>query len=233
MLGLHVGKGWYGMWGYGNPTAKAVLRITTTDGNTVTIATDASWKAGASPISMDSEYNGETYDARNETAGWDTTACTACGKFTAVTTGAKAASKLTKTTLSSASFAAIDVMHRFTAKWMREPKPGTYVFDFTQNIAVSVCRCRPCAVPRPALLPSHAHRLTCATWLTQGWVKLRITGTAGTTVTLRHAEALMHPPYGPRDGNIYVGNLRSAKATDVYILKGDLEGEEFQPVVST
>lgn len=41
-----------------------------------------------------------------------------------------------------------------------------------------------------------------------GWVKLRITGTAGTTVTLRHAEALQHPPYGPRDGNIYVSARR-------------------------
>jgi alpha-L-rhamnosidase len=44
-------------------------------------------------------------------------------------------------------------------------------------------------------------------------------------VQLRHAEVLQHPPYGPIDGNIYVGNLRSAKATDIYVCKGDPTGE--------
>ena len=197
VLGLHIGEGWYGMWGYGNPTAKAVLRYTA-GGKTTTVVTDGTWSAGESPVLMDSEYNGVTYDARNETKGWDTAACTSCASWPAVTTGATAAPKIGNTTLSSASFAQVDVMHEFTAKWMREPSPGVYIFDFTQNIA--------------------------------GWVKLTITGDAGTTVTLRHAEALMHPPYGPRDGNIYVGNLRGAKATDTYILKGDPEGETFQPV---
>ena len=56
--------------------------------------------------------------------------------------------------------------------------------------------------------------------------KLKITGQRGLTVQLRHAEVLQHPPYGPADGNIYVQNLRSAKATDTYILKGDPAGEE-------
>ena len=118
VLGLHIGKGWYGMWGYGNPTAKAVLRYTV-GGKTTTVATDSTWTAGASPVLEDSEYNGVTYDARNETKGWDTTACISCSTWAAVTTGKTAAPKLSNTTLSSASFAAVDVMHTFTAKWMR------------------------------------------------------------------------------------------------------------------
>jgi alpha-L-rhamnosidase len=197
VFGLHIGEGWYGMWGYGNPTAKAVLKYTA-GGKTTTVVTDGSWSAGNSPVLMDSEYNGVTYDANQETEGWDTADCASCASWKPVAAGGAAAPKLANTSLSSASFAAVSVMHKFTAKWMREPSPGVYVFDFTQNIA--------------------------------GWVKLKITGSKNTTVTLRHAEALMHPPYGPRDGNIYVGNLRSAKATDTYILKGDQDGEEFQPV---
>jgi alpha-L-rhamnosidase len=51
-----------------------------------------------------------------------------------------------------------------------------------------------------------------------GWVRLKVGGEAGTEVTLRHAEAL-NP-----DGTIYTTNLRSARATDRYVLKG--EGEE-------
>ncbi len=51
-----------------------------------------------------------------------------------------------------------------------------------------------------------------------GWVRLRIKGPAGTRVMLRHGERL-NP-----DGTLYTENLRRAKATDVYILRG--EGEE-------
>ena len=46
-----------------------------------------------------------------------------------------------------------------------------------------------------------------------GWVRIKVTGPAGSNITLRHAEVLQHPPYGPADGSIYVGNLRSALAT--------------------
>ncbi len=61
-----------------------------------------------------------------------------------------------------------------------------------------------------------------------GLTRINITGPAGTTVTLIHAEVLQHPPYGPTDGSIYVGNLRSAKATDTFILKGTGAPETFQ-----
>eukprot|EP01052_Picozoa_sp_SAG31_P019141 SAG31_NODE_1385_length_8573_cov_27.673118_4_plen_134_part_00 len=53
---------------------------------------------------------------------------------------------------------------------------------------------------------------------------------ARTRATHTLLQPLQHPPYGPRDGNIYVGNLRGAKATDTYILKGDPQGEVFEPV---
>lgn len=47
-----------------------------------------------------------------------------------------------------------------------------------------------------------------------GWCRLRVRGPAGTTVTLRHAETLKP------DGTLYTANIRGAKATDTYILKG-------------
>ncbi len=51
-----------------------------------------------------------------------------------------------------------------------------------------------------------------------GWSRLRVRGPAGTRVTLRYAETLRP------DGGLYTDNLRSARQTDVYILKGG--GEE-------
>lgn len=62
-----------------------------------------------------------------------------------------------------------------------------------------------------------------------GWTRMKVNGAAGQVVTLRHAEVLQHPPYGPVDGTIYQGNLRSAKATDTYTLSGNPDGETFEP----
>ncbi len=47
-----------------------------------------------------------------------------------------------------------------------------------------------------------------------GWVRLTAEGPAGTTITLRHAEVL------DKQGNFYTANLRAAKATARYTLKG-------------
>lgn len=47
-----------------------------------------------------------------------------------------------------------------------------------------------------------------------GWCRLKVRGPAGTTVTMRHAERLK------ADGTLDTANIRGAKATDTYILKG-------------
>lgn len=62
-----------------------------------------------------------------------------------------------------------------------------------------------------------------------GWTRISAKGPSGTNITIRHAEVLQHPPYGPVTGDIYVGNLRSAKATDTYFMSGDPSGETFEP----
>lgn len=51
-----------------------------------------------------------------------------------------------------------------------------------------------------------------------GWVRLAVHGERGTTLSIRYAEAL-NP-----DGTLYTANLRTARNTDYYTLKGD--GEE-------
>ena len=55
-----------------------------------------------------------------------------------------------------------------------------------------------------------------------GWVRLTAQGPTGTTVTLRHAEVL------DKQGNLYTENLRAAKATARYTLKGG-GPETFEP----
>jgi len=55
-----------------------------------------------------------------------------------------------------------------------------------------------------------------------GWVRLKAQGPAGTTITLRHAEVL------DKAGNFYTENLRAAKATMRYTMKGG-GPETFEP----
>lgn len=56
-----------------------------------------------------------------------------------------------------------------------------------------------------------------------GWCRLKVRGPAGTRIQLRHSEIL------DAAGELSVENLRSARATDVYILKGDPAGEVWEP----
>lgn len=55
-----------------------------------------------------------------------------------------------------------------------------------------------------------------------GWIRLKVRGNAGDKVVMRFAEMLN------ADGTVYTENLRSARATDTYILKGGDE-EVWEP----
>jgi alpha-L-rhamnosidase len=59
-----------------------------------------------------------------------------------------------------------------------------------------------------------------------GWARLELSGTRGARVQLRFAEVL-NP-----DGTIYVKNLRSARATDTYVLRGG-GPESYEPRFTT
>ncbi len=74
---------------------------------------------------------------------------------------------------------------------------------------------RPVARITPALTGSAGSTLLDAGQNVSGFVRLTVRGTAGDTVTVRHAEVL------EADGALHTVSLRSAKATDTYVLAGD------------
>jgi len=55
-----------------------------------------------------------------------------------------------------------------------------------------------------------------------GWVQFKVRGKKGDSIKLSHAEVL------DKAGNFFTGNLREAKAQDIYILNGTKE-EQFKP----
>jgi len=78
-VGAMLGGGWAtlgtGVLGgkpyYPQPALLLQLNIELESGKHISVASDGSWKAGRGPIVGDSVYDGEVYDARLETPGWD------------------------------------------------------------------------------------------------------------------------------------------------------------------
>lgn len=102
--------------------------------------------------------------------------------------------------MAPAVFPPVRVVNELLPCAMWQTPNGSYVFDMCQNFA--------------------------------GGVRLTLPGPTapGTRIIVRHAEAVMHPPYGPQDGSLYFGNLRSAEATDTYTTRGSATGEVFEPL---
>ncbi len=182
-LAVLLGRAWYSKAYRAEPQLLCQLQGEYADGKPFFFVSDEKWQAFKSPIIMDDIYNGETYDARLERPGWDTT------QFQDRGTPASVAD-LSGVILSSEMMPPIKIVDTLLPHNVMESSPGEYVFDFGQNFS--------------------------------GWVKIKLQGPAGTTVRIRYAE-LANP-----DGGISVDNLRSARSTDTYILRGDPAGEEYE-----
>ncbi|NOY60740.1 MAG: family 78 glycoside hydrolase catalytic domain [Calditrichaeota bacterium] len=180
------GLGWRGNRVYSDGPLRlfAQLVVDYSDGTSETFATDESWKVHDSPITENSIYNGESYDARLEMPGWDQPGFDD-GNWQPVEIVNQEPVKLV-----AQQGPTIQVTQEIKPVKVTKNDSGKYIFDMGQNMV--------------------------------GMAQLKVSGKAGTTVTMRFAELLK------KDGNIYTENLRSAKATDKYILKGDNE-ELFQP----
>ncbi|MEW6744733.1 MAG: glycoside hydrolase family 78 protein [Planctomycetota bacterium] len=97
------------------------------------------------------------------------------------------------------SWQPVAVEEGVTAKLVAQPNPPIRVVEELHPIAMSE--------PEPGVyVLDFGQNMV-------GWVRLRVRGEEGTTVTLRHAEMLE-----PETGAIYTTNLRAAEASDRYIL---------------
>lgn len=108
------------------------------------------------------------------------------------------------------------------AKWFKpelvESPGGKLVAQMSEPIKVM-----------QTIQPKKLSQLKPGTWIMDmgqnmtGWIKFKVKGKRGDKVTLRFSETL------EKDGNLYIANLRDAKVTDVYTLKGAAE-ETWHPV---
>ena len=121
-VAVMLGHGWFG-----SPALLLQMNIELANGKTVSIASGPSWKGKDGPITSDSVYDGETYDARLETPGWDRP-----GFDDSSWSAARAITPLTGT-LSAEMMPTIQVVDSLTPVAMTNPEPGVYVYDMGQN----------------------------------------------------------------------------------------------------
>jgi alpha-L-rhamnosidase len=110
-------------------------------------------------------------------------------------------------------------------KWMSVDKFENPEIKLVAQVGPTVKRIeeiKPIAPPREVSIRPSPHWIFDMGQNMVGWVRLKVKGPAGTTIRLRFAEML------DSEGNFYTANLRSARQTDYYTLRGDGE-EVYEP----
>lgn len=243
-LAVVLGNGWYngriseGSTYYskdGNPLAlKAMLLIRYADGTTRSVVTrpDGSWKAtDTGPYRADDIYDGQTYDARRELPGWT------ASRFddSAWTDTERIPFETNYPDVRVLAYPAETA--RLMSRWDRRPQSITVYTGVTGEgkgrIVVDPDRTvtdpHGAAIARTTIGPGE----TAVFDLGQNMVgvpRYTLRGPSGTRVTFQFGEMLNDDSPGADgpEGSLYRANLRSAKATSLYILKGDRSGETHQ-----
>jgi alpha-L-rhamnosidase len=139
-VGVILGNGWYNaqtraVWDFhkapwrASPKLLMQLRVEYADGHVETVRTDTRWVTSTGPITFNSIYGGETYDARAEKAGWDTADYDDSGWAVAQVVSAPGGK------LMAQMMPPIKPDETIKPVKVTEPKPGVFVFDMGQNMA--------------------------------------------------------------------------------------------------
>lgn len=132
-IGVSLGRGYYAMtdpdewkasaW-WGEPKLKLELDVTYTDGTHQRVVSDSGWKVSDGPTTTQSLWFGETYDARLEQPGWNSSGFDDSAWHPALTVDGPTG------TLRSESFPPIKVTDHLKVASTTTPADGTHVYDY-------------------------------------------------------------------------------------------------------
>jgi alpha-L-rhamnosidase len=111
------------------PTFCLDLRVTYDDGSVETITSDESWKSSLGPITYNSIYTGEQYDARLEQPGWDK------ADFDDKKWNSVSNRQAPSQNIVSQAMQPIRNVEKIACKSMRKLNDTAYIFDMGRNIA--------------------------------------------------------------------------------------------------
>ncbi|MBI5770343.1 MAG: family 78 glycoside hydrolase catalytic domain [Verrucomicrobia bacterium] len=225
-IGAVVAEGWYaGYVGYGllvgygpqksgrnfygkTPALRAQLELEYTDGSRETIVTDETWRVtDRGPTREADLIMGESYDARAELDRWSEPGFEAAAWAPAVR--AETNPRVKSVFADTAGQREVDLGFTPPATMQAYAAPPIRV---TQELPA-----KRLTEPKPGVFIFDLGQNFA------GIVRLAVKGAAGTTVRLRYGE-MVH-----KDGSLMTENLRRARATDTYVLRGDPQGETWSP----
>lgn len=139
-VGVLLGNGWYNhqsnaVWNFdkapwrARPAFCLDLRIVYEDGTVGTVTSGNDWKTSFSPITLNSIYTGEHYDARGEQQGWNTVGFDDKKWNPVALRGAPSANIVSQT------LQPIRNVEEIQVKSMRKFNDTTYVFDLGRNFS--------------------------------------------------------------------------------------------------
>ncbi len=123
-VGVMLGQGWYK-----SRVMLLQIDIELASGKHVTVTSGPMWKAKNGPIVSDSLYDGEVYDARLETHGWDMPGYKDEGWMPAESVKGPAG------VLSAQMMPPIQDVDSMVPIALTNPRPGVYVYDMGQNFS--------------------------------------------------------------------------------------------------
>jgi len=114
---------------YQSPAFLLQMNVALEGGGQASVVSDGSWKTILGPVIGDGVYDGEVYDARRETAGWDKPGFDDSGW------GAAQAVEGSAGIRSSQMMPPIRVVDTIVPVRLTSPHPGVYIFDMGQNMS--------------------------------------------------------------------------------------------------
>ncbi|MGY5355649.1 glycoside hydrolase family 78 protein [Wenyingzhuangia sp. IMCC45467] len=137
-IGVLLGNGMYNMLAaryakffvsFGPPTLFLKMKITYADGSESIIKSDKTWKYSKSPITYNSMFGGEDYDANLEQKGWNQ------ADFNDKAWKSVIVQKAPKGILKAQTAPPVTIQKQFHVKEFNQIQPNTYVFNMGQNLS--------------------------------------------------------------------------------------------------
>lgn len=139
VFGIHLGNGWfnpykkwweeYRMQWFGAKRAILQLEIIYKNGEKDLIITNENWKYKQGPILYNCVYDGELYDATQESVGWSDV------NYVDVDWKNVNIAESSKKVLRSQTMQAVKVVQKINSVKVTNPKPGVLIYDMGQNFA--------------------------------------------------------------------------------------------------
>ncbi|CAF2398731.1 unnamed protein product [Rotaria sp. Silwood2] len=244
-IGVKLGNGWYSQEqyvlpsvsepNYGPPRLLFFLHIVFENANDMVVYSDQTWKGRQGSILHDSVYNGEIVDNRYDRPNWaqvgfnDTLSLWLTPEIMPSPVNITANGQITLQDMPPIR-AGPDALH-FE---INNPSELENSYLLKEDLGVIIGAqlhdggiLKPISVSTPVL---GVHIFDMGQNMV-GWCRFHFHGSRGLGIYIRHAEVLAQPVVSTHQayGGINIENLRGATQSDSYILRGDPNGEIYEP----